>query len=171
MLSDKMLAACNGQINAELYSAYLYVAMGAYLEDVDLAGGANWMRCQAQEELTHAGKFISYVTERDGRVILEAIEKPPVEWDSLQAVFAAVYEHEQKVSALINGLVTLAREEKDHMTENFLQWFVAEQVEEEASAKEVLRQIKITGGAGGGLLMIDRDLATRTFVLPTTTQA
>jgi len=161
MLSEKMQKAINGQINAELYSAYMYAAMSMYFESVDMSGAAAWMNAQAGEELEHAGKFMHYVNERGGRVVLEAIEKPPVEWDSVLDAFQAALKHEEKVSSLINGLVTLAREENDHMTDNFLQWFVAEQVEEEASAGEVVRKLRLVGDSGGGMFMMDRELGQR----------
>lgn len=161
MLSERMQKAINEQINAELYSSYMYAAMSMYFETVDMSGAGGWMNAQAGEELVHAKKLMDYVNERGGRVVLEAIEKPPVEWDSVLDAFQAVLKHEEKVSSLINGLVTLAREEKDHMTDNFLQWFVAEQVEEEASASEVVRKIKLAGDSGGGMFMIDRELGQR----------
>ena len=166
MLGAKMESALNGQVNAELYSAYLYMAMSMYFEDEDLAGAASWMRVQAQEEMWHAQKFIAYINDLGGRVILDSIEKPPSDWDSILAVFQAVLEHEQKVSSLINGLVALAREEKDYMTDNFLQWFVAEQVEEEASATDVIRKLRLAGDVGGGLLMVDNELGQRVFTPP-----
>ncbi len=166
MLSDRMQKAINDQVNAELYSAYLYSAMGMYFESIDLAGAAVWMKAQAAEEIMHADKFMDYVNERGGRVYLEAIEKPPSEWDSAKAVFEASLEHERKVSALINGLVKLAREEGDYMTENFLQWYVAEQVEEEASVGEVLRKLHLTGDSGRGLYMLDRELGGRAMPAP-----
>lgn len=169
MLSKKLENALNSQINAEIYSSYLYLAISAYFESVDFIGAANWMRCQSQEELVHAGKLFAYVNERSGRVILDTIEKPPSRWDSILAAFEAAYIHEQKVSSLINNLVDLARDEKDHMTDNFLQWFVAEQVEEESSANEVVRKLKLVGKEHGGLFMIDRELALRSFALPVPT--
>ncbi|MEN8209552.1 MAG: ferritin [Candidatus Fermentibacteria bacterium] len=164
MLSNKIQDAINSQINAELYSSYLYLAMAMYFESVDMSGAAKWMNSQAQEELLHADKFMHYVNERGGRVTLEGIEKPPVEWKSVLDAFEAALEHERKVSSLINGLVTLAREENDHMTDNFLQWYVAEQVEEEASAGEVVRKLKLIGDSGGGRFMIDNELGQRVFV-------
>jgi ferritin len=164
MLSDKIQNAINSQINAELYSSYLYVAMAMYFESVDMSGAARWMNSQAQEELVHADKFMNYVNERGGRVLLDAIVKPPAEWESVLDTFKAALEHERKVSSLINGLVTLAREENDHMTDNFLQWYVAEQVEEEASAGEVVRKLKLIGDSGGGRFMIDNELGQRVFV-------
>ncbi len=164
MLSDRIQNAINSQINAELYSSYLYVAMAMYFESVDMSGAARWMNSQAQEELVHADKFMNYVNERGGRVLLGTIEKPPAEWESVLDTFKAALEHERKVSSLINGLVTLAREENDHMTDNFLQWYVAEQVEEEASAGEVVRKLKLIGDSGGGRFMIDNELGQRVFV-------
>lgn len=161
MLTDKMEKAINGQINAELYSAYMYAAMSMYFESVDMSGAAVWMNSQAMEEVEHAKKFMDYVNERGGRVILEAIERPPMEWESIQDAFEAALAHEEKVSSLINDLVQLAREENDYMTDNFLQWFVAEQVEEEASVGEVVRKLKLAGDSGGGIFMIDNELGRR----------
>ena len=164
MLNQKIQDAINHQINAELYSSYLYVAMAMYFESVDMSGAAKWMNSQAQEELVHADKFMHYVNERGGRVTLEAIEKPPVEWKSVLDTFEAALNHERKVSSMINDLVTLARKENDHMSDNFLQWYVAEQVEEEASAGEVVRKLKLIGDSGGGRFMIDNELGQRVFV-------
>lgn len=161
MLSDRIQKAINDQINAELYSSYLYTAMSMYFESVDMGGAAIWMMAQAKEEQVHAEKFMSYVNERGGRVLLQAIEKPPVQWESVLDAFQAALGHEEKVSSMIGNLVTLAREEKDHMTDNFLQWYVAEQVEEEASAAEVVRKLKLIGDSGGGMFMIDRELGQR----------
>jgi ferritin len=169
MIDEKMQDALNNQLNAELYSAYLYLSMSAYFHSVNLGGFANWMRVQAQEELTHAMKFYDYVNERGGRVTLHAVEAPPSEWDSPLAVFEHVYQHEQKVTGMINKLVDLAVEARDHATNNFLQWFVSEQVEEEASADEVVQRLKLVGDDPSGLFMIDRELAQRTFVAPAAT--
>jgi len=129
-----------------------------------MSGAAKWMNAQAQEELAHADKFMHYVNERGGRVLLDGIEKPPSEWKSILDAFKTALAHERKVSALINDLVTLAREEKDHMPDNFLQWYVAEQVEEEVSAGEVVRKLKLIGDSGGGRFMIDNELGQRVFV-------
>jgi ferritin len=168
MLGKKMQDALNGQLNAELYSAYLYASMSAYFESVNLRGFANWMRVQAQEEVVHAYKFYNFVNERGGRVLLRAIEGPPTAWDSPFAAFEAAYGHEQKVTGLINGLVDLAVSEKDYATNNFLQWFVTEQVEEEASANEVVQKLKLVGEVTGGLFMLDREMALRVFTPPAT---
>ena len=166
MLNNKMQEALNSQINAEIYSSYLYLSMSAYFESINLSGFASWMRAQAQEEMVHAMKFYDYVNERGGRVILGPIEAPPSEWESAVSVFDATYQHEQKVTGLINDLVDLAIEEKDHATNNLLQWFVSEQVEEEASASGVLNKAKLTGDAPGGLFMLDQELGARVFTMP-----
>jgi ferritin len=161
-----MQDALNGQCNAELYSSYLYLSMSGYFQNINLGGFATWMRVQAQEELVHAVKFYDFVHERGGRVLLRPIEGPPTEWDSPLAAFEAAYAHEQKVTGLINDLVELALEERDHATNIFLQWFVTEQVEEEDSANEVVQKIKLMGDARGGLFMLDRELGQRTFTPP-----
>jgi ferritin len=161
MLSEKMGNALNGQLNAELYSGYMYLSMHAYFKSINLEGFANWMYYQAQEELTHAMKFYDYIISRGGLVKLTQVESPPTEWDSPLAVFEATLAHEQKVTGLINDLVELALEERDHATNIFLQWFVTEQVEEEESVGGVLEQLKLMGEAKGGLFMIDRELAKR----------
>ncbi|WP_448384178.1 ferritin [Desulfosoma sp.] len=166
MLSEKMAKALNDQINAELYSSYLYFAMAAYCRDVGLNGCARWMEAQALEELSHAVKFYHFVAERGGRVVLSAIEAPPTTWASPLAVFEDVAKHENKVTGLIHHLVDVAIAEKDHATNNFLQWFVAEQVEEEASVGEIVQQMKLMGEAQGGLFMLDRELGQRVFTLP-----
>ena len=168
-MDEKMQEALNKQLNAEVYSAYLYLSMSAYFQSVNLSGFANWMRVQWQEELAHGLKFYDYVNERGGRVVLQAVEAPPSEWDSPLAVFGHVYEHEQKVTGMINKLVDLAVEARDHATNNFLQWFVSEQVEEEASADEVVQKLKLVGDDASGLFMIDRELAQRAFVASATT--
>lgn len=166
MLSKQIQDAINEQINAELYSAYIYASMSAYFQSVNLPGFANWMRVQTQEEVMHAFKFYAYVNERGGRVVLQAIDAPPQEWDSPLAAFEAVYVHEQKVTGLINDLVDLAVKESDHATTNFLQWFVSEQVEEEAGADEVVQKLKLVGDAPGGLFMLDREMGQRIFTPP-----
>ena len=170
MLKDKMVESLNSQMNAELYSAYLYLSMEAYFESNDLSGFANWMRVQAQEEMTHAMKFYDYLVQRGARVTLTEIKSPPTEWDSPVATFEHVYEHEQMVTTLINQLVDLAISLSDHATNNFLQWYVAEQVEEEESSSGVLQKVKLAGDSPSGLLMLDQELAQRIFTPPTTTK-
>jgi len=166
MIDQRMQEALNKQVNAEIYSAYLYLSMSAHFQSVNLAGFANWMRVQAHEELMHALKFYDYVNERGGRIVLQPVEAPPSHWDSPLAVFEHVYQHEQKVTGMINKLVDLAVEIRDHATNNVLQWFVAEQVEEEASADEVVQKLKLVGDDPSALFMIDRELAQRVFVAP-----
>ena len=167
MLSDKLEQALNEQINAELASAYIYYSMSAYCIANDLNGMGSWFKIQAQEELTHAAKFFDYVNDRGGRVKLTGVKAPEVEWKSAQAVFEATLEHERYITGRISSLVKLTREEGDHATENFLQWFVAEQVEEEASGAEILGHLTLIGDKGHGLFMLDRELGQRSFVLPT----
>jgi ferritin len=161
MLSDNMQAALNKQLNAELYSGYLYLSMNAYFKTLNLDGFANWMYYQAQEELTHGMKFYDFINQRGGQVTLDLIEAPPSSWESPLAAFEATLAHEQKVTGLIGDLMEVALSERDHATQIFLQWFVSEQVEEEESVGGVLEQLKLMGAAEGGLFMIDRELARR----------
>jgi len=168
MLQKKMEEALNAQLNAEIYSAYLYTSMAAYFDAINLTGFANWMKIQTQEELFHAQKFYDYINERGGRVTMEAIEKPEIDWDSTLAVFEFTYKHEQKVTSLINDLVELSRTEKDNATYNFLQWFINEQVEEEASVDAVLQNLKLVGDYGPGTFMVDQELGKRVFTPPAT---
>jgi len=153
----------NKQLNAELYSGYLYLAMSAYFENMDLEGLANWMRVQAQEELSHGMKFYNYIVQRGAKVTLSEIEKPKLEWDSPVDVFENVLAHEKVVTGMINDLVDLAIEEGDHATNNFLQWFVAEQVEEEESAGSALNKIKLATKESNGLFSLDADFGTRIY--------
>jgi len=166
MIKENVLNALNYQLNAELYSAYLYLSMESYFESIELTGFGNWMRVQVQEELAHAMKFYDYIVQRGERVILSSIEEPPSQWESPQSAFEHVYKHEQKVTGLINTLVDLAMSESDHATNNFLQWFVAEQVEEEESSGGVLQKIKLSGDSKSGLFMLDSELAQRVFTPP-----
>jgi ferritin len=166
MISKKMEEALNAQVNAEMYSAYLYLSMETYFKSLNLNGFANWMRVQTQEEMTHAMKIYDFINERGGRILLKAIDGPPTKWVSPLAVFEAVLKHEQKVTGLINDLVDLAIKEKDHATNSFLQWFVNEQVEEEASADEAVQQLKMMENAPGGMFMLDRELGQRIFTPP-----
>jgi len=168
MLSQKMQDALNEQINRELFSTYLYLSMSSYAESIGLKGIANWMRVQSQEELFDAMKFYDFVNERGGRVVLQEIAKPEHEWASVEELFQGVRNHENFITKSINELVDLAIEERDHATNSFLKWFVDEQVEEEASADEVLNKIKLTGGQGNALFMIDMELSKRVFVPPVT---
>ncbi|RKX29973.1 MAG: ferritin [Candidatus Zixiibacteriota bacterium] len=170
MISKKIQDAFNDQVAAEFYSAYLYLSMASYLESIDLPGFANWMRIQYQEEVSHGMKLFDYVIERDGRAIVKAFDAPPSEWDSILNVFEASYVHEQKVTGLINDLMDIAIEEKDHASQIFLQWFVNEQVEEEASVKAIVQQLKLLGDSKGGLFQIDRELGRRVFTPPASSE-
>ena len=162
MLSKKMEKALNEQINAELYSAYLYLAMSAWFESQNLPGFAAWMRIQHREETGHGMKLFKFVTERRGRVALKAIEEPAKEWKSPLAAFEAAFEHEQYITGRIGDLVNLAVEEKDHAANAFLQWFVNEQVEEEASVDAIVQKLKMAEKSPGALLMLDHELGKRT---------
>jgi ferritin len=164
MLNKKIEEELNKQINAEIWSAYLYLSMSAYFEDKNLPGFANWMKVQYQEESTHAMKIFDYVNERGGRVLLQPIEGVKTEWQDTVEVFEETLKHEQYVTGLINNLVNIAIEEKDHATNNMLQWFVSEQVEEEAAADEILQQLKMLQGKKEGVFMLDRELKQRTFI-------
>jgi len=166
MLKKNIEQAINKQINAELWSGYLYLSMSTYFHSINLDGFATWMRVQAQEELAHAMRFYDHVVERGGRVKLTSIEAVPTEWKSPLHAFEETYAHEQKVTGLINNIMKQAVDEKDYATMNMLQWFIDEQVEEEASADEILQKLKLIGNEGSGLFMIDRELAQRVFTPP-----
>jgi ferritin len=165
-INDKLQKALNAQINAEVFSSYLYLSMSAWFEAQDLPGFANWMRIQAKEEDFHVQKMFDYVIERGGRVILEAVDKPQSDWDSAIEVFEQAYAHEQSITARIHDLVELANEEKDRATQSFLQWYVDEQVEEEASADQVVKSLRLGAGQPVAMLMLDREMAARVFTPP-----
>ncbi len=167
MISEKMNEAFNKQIKDEMYSSNLYLSMVAYFEEIGLKGFANWMRVQVQEETAHAMGLFDYLLSRDGRVIIDAIEKPAHEWSSALDCFEAVYKHEQLVTSLINGLIDVAEQEKDRAAVSFLQWYLKEQVEEEANCSEICAKLRLIGDDKHALLLIDSELSTRTFVAPT----
>ena len=166
MIDKKIEAAINDQINWELYSSYLYFSMAAYCDSVNLKGFSSWMRTQAMEEMTHVKRFYDFLTARGGRVILSDIKAPPTKWDNPHAVFKDTLEHEQHVTKRINDLMNLAHDLRDHASISFLQWFIDEQVEEEESVDEVLQSLKLNENNPGGLFIIDKELAQRTFVTP-----
>ena len=170
MLSKRIEKELNDQINAEYWSAYFYFSMAAYFENMNLPGFANWMKVQYQEEISHVIKFFDYVNERGGRVLLKPIDAVKTEWEDEIEVFEDTLKHEQKVTGLINNLVDIAFEEKDHATHNMLQWYVSEQVEEESNVDEILQQLKMLEGNKHGLLMLDRELKQRVFVDETNQQ-
>ena len=157
----KIAEAFNSQLNAELYSAYLYLSMSASLSSQNLPGFATWMRVQTKEELGHAMKFYDYIIEHSGRVLLKALESPPTDWAGPLAVFEHTCKHERKVTGLINELVNLAKEQGDNASEIFLQWFVSEQVEEEANVGKVLEMVKKAGNSASASQALDRELAKR----------
>lgn len=166
MIKEKVVKAINDQINAEYYSAFLYLSMSAYCEDENLSGFANWMKVQFEEEEFHAMKFFDYVNERGGRVELEAIEKPKINWNNILEVFEDTLAHERLVTDKINNLMDIALAESDHATVSFLRWYVDEQVEEESNVESILNQLKRINGEGNGVLMLDRELAARVFTPP-----
>ncbi|MBP2030499.1 ferritin [Methanohalophilus levihalophilus] len=168
MLSEKMTEALNGQINKEIYSAYLYMAMSAHSTYTGLDGFANWFMVQYQEEMTHAMRIYNYLKDQGARIELQAIEQPPVEFGTPLDMFEKTLAHEQFVTKSINDLVTLANEEKDYATSIFLQWFITEQIEEESNDNEIIGKLKLAGEDGNGLFMIDKELGTRVFVPPAT---
>lgn len=170
MISKKLQNALNKQINAELYSSYLYFSMSAYFDDLNLKGMAHWMKIQAQEEMMHVLKFYDFLNDRGGRVLLEAIDKPATEWKSPLNAFEDAYKHEQKVTKLINDLVDLAIVEKDHAACSFLNWFVDEQVEEEANADQIVKNLKLVGDHPQGLFMLDKELGARPAPTMTTAE-
>lgn len=164
MLSEKLVDAINDQIQYEYHSAFVYKAMQAYFEDEDLPGMANWMDVQFQEEMSHAEKMFQFVCESGSRVEMKAMEAPRNEYSSPLDAFEASLEHEQSVTARINALMDLAQEERNHAAQIFLQWFVTEQVEEEASVSHIIAKLKRVKQDGRGLMMIDQELAKRTFI-------
>ena len=158
MLGKTIQDAMNEQIKNEFYSAYQYLSMAAYCESVNLPGFAHWMRAQSREELEHAMKFYDFILDRNGRVVLQAIDQPVVEFGSPLEVFEQVLEHEQKVTAMINELYGLAVRENDYASQTFLQWFVTEQVEEEKNAGDVVETLKMVGDTSEALFLLDREL-------------
>lgn len=167
MINKKLEDQINYQINRELYSEYLYMSMAAYLEDQGLSGMAHFMEVQAQEEHFHAIKFYHYLNERGGRAVFNAIEQPPVEFDSPMAVFEESLKHEMLVTSLINKLMDMAIEIRDHAAKSFLNWYVDEQVEEEDSFQTIINKLTLVKGKGDGLLMLDKELSVRVFTPPT----
>jgi ferritin len=161
MLTEAMQKAINKQINDELFSAYLYLSMAAYFEANSLPGFASWMRMQSQEEVEHAMKFFDFINERGGRVELQAIDRPTVEFESPRAVFQETYAHEQKVTALIHNLYEVALKENDYAAQVMLHWFIEEQVEEEANASQIVDTLERIGDKEQALIMLDRELGQR----------
>ena len=154
----------NKQINAEFWSAYLYLSMSSYLAQKGLTGFANWMRVQYQEEVSHALKIFDYVIARGGNVKLEPIAAVETDWKGIKEIFDSTYEHECKVTDMIHNCYETALKERDHATANMLQWFIDEQAEEEESALEIIDKLKMVGDNGAALYMMDKELGARIFV-------
>lgn len=161
MLKESIQNELNSQLTREMYSSNLYLAMAGYYQSINLRGFAHWMRLQAQEETTHAMKFFDYILDRGGTVKIDAISAPPFSWDSPLLAMEAALKHEKSVTQHINELADLSIKEGDHATHIFLQWFVTEQVEEEANVNEIVDKLKLIGDWKGGLLMIDNELGKR----------
>jgi len=166
MMNPRVEKLVNEQVNKELYSAYLYQAMAAYFAAKNLSGMAHWMNAQVQEEVIHAFKFYNHLLERGGRVVLAAIEKPPVEWESPLAAFEAALEHERFISDSIYKIYDAVVETKDHATRPLLDWFVNEQIEEEDTAGDNVEKLKLVQGHGQGLLMLDKEMGARVIPAP-----
>lgn len=167
MLNKKMAQALNGQINKEMYSAYLYMSMSAYSANIGLKGFANWFMVQYHEEMFHAMKLYEYVQRQGEDVKLETIKAPPSEFLSPLDMFTQTLTHEQYITSSINELMELAISKKDHATQIFLEWYVTEQVEEEENDNDIIAQLKLIGDNAHALLMLDRELAARATTIPT----
>lgn len=163
MITKKIEQLLNDQMNFEILSAYVYRAMGAYCDVRDLSGFSNWFKVQAQEEEMHSEKIYNYILDRGGEPVYKGFGDPGHNWEGLIKVFEDALAHEKIVTERFNNIMTEAVAENDHATRSFLNWFIDEQVEEEATAQSVVNQIKIVGETGPGLLMMDREMATRTF--------
>ncbi len=164
MISKRMAQALNKQLNNELYSAYLYLSMSSYSKYIGLKGVANWFMVQNKEEMAHFMRFYDYVNSQGEYVILSAIAAPPSEFGSILSMFEQTLKHEQFITKSINDWMELAVKEKDHATQIFLQWFITEQIEEEANGYDIIAKLKLAGESGPGLLMIDGELGSRIFV-------
>lgn len=163
MLSPKVEEALNAQINAEMWSAYLYLSMAAYCHNIGKSGMGHWFEVQFKEEQDHAQKLYNYIVQRGGRVTLKAIDAVPTKWNDIEDVFVNTLKHEQKVTSLINELMALTTAEHDFATQSMLKWFIDEQVEEEDNAQTILEHIRMIDGNGYGLYMLDKELGARTY--------
>lgn len=166
MISEKMQTALNNQINKEFHSAYLYLSMEAYLAEMNFKGFANWLRVQAKEEIAHGMAIYDYIIKRDGKVVLETLEKPPVDFNSLKEVFEAIVAHEKEVTKLIYDLSDLAHEENDKASASFLKWYIDEQVEEESNTIEACKKMRLTNYEPAALLILDNEFSKREFIEP-----
>ena len=161
MLSQSLQDALNEQIKNEFYSAHVYLSMSSWFEDKGLPGFAKWMRIQYSEELAHGLKIFDFINDRDGKALVYGFDAPPSDWKSPLDVFENSYEHEQKVTAMINNLYKMAQQEPDYATLVLMQWFISEQVEEEKSAKLIVDQLKMAGDSASAILILDRELGAR----------
>lgn len=161
ILSKKMEELLNKQMNSEFYSSHLYLAMAAWFESQNLTGFAKWMEVQAEEERTHAMKFYNYIKERRGKIKISQIPELKSEYKNTLELFQEAFNHEENVTKQINGIIEAAYEEKDYASVEFLNWFIKEQVEEEASIDSILQQLKMIGESKGSLFYIDRHMAKR----------
>ncbi|RLF37656.1 MAG: ferritin [Thermoplasmata archaeon] len=166
MLSKTMEDALNEQLNKEMYSAYLYMAMSAHSTHIGLPGFANWFMVQYKEEMDHAMKIYRYINDQGGKVKLAAIDEPPSEFEDAMDMFQKTLKHEQFITKSIHELMDLAIQERDHATQIFLQWFVTEQIEEEGNDNEIIAKLELAGKEGNGLFMIDKELAARVYTPP-----
>ena len=166
MISEKMELAFNTQINREFFSSYLYLSMSAYMQEIGLPGFSNWLRVQAQEETFHASAMFDYVLQRGGKIKLQSIDTPKHEWNNVLEVFEETLAHEEQVSLWINELAEVADETKDRASAKFIQWFIAEQVEEEATANDIVSKLKLINLNGDALFAMDKELAARVFTPP-----
>ncbi len=163
MISKRLEEAINAQINAEMWSAYLYLSMSSYCYNAGYTGMANWFAIQFKEEQDHAQIFINYLQSRGGRVLLRAIDAVDTEWASPLAAFEHTLQHEEKVTSLINNLMAIAVEEKDFASQSRLQWFIDEQVEEEENATDIIQKLRMLNGNGYGMYQLDQELAARVY--------
>ncbi len=161
MISKKLEEAINDQINFEFYSSYIYLAMSAWFKDQNYNGFARWMEIQAREETFHAMKFFNFIFDRGGKVELKAIKQPHGEWKQPLDAFKHAFEHEQTVTSRISNLMDLALQERDHVAAALLQWFITEQIEEEASVRNIVDQMKMMGESKDSIFMLDRELNAR----------
>jgi ferritin len=166
MINENVSKILNEQVNKEFYSAYLYLSMSAYFSNIGLLGFANWMRVQAQEEQAHAMFIYDFLINRGEKVVLTAIDNPPYNWKNPLDVMENVLEHEVYVTGLINNIVNIAEEAKDRATISYMNWFVDEQVEEEASSQDIISKLKLIGDDKSALYLLDKDLSIRIFNMP-----
>jgi ferritin len=166
MINENVEKAINTQINAELYSEYLYLSMSAYFKSINLNGCASWMNIQAQEERAHAMGMFDYVIRRGGKIVLEAIEKPQTSWKDALDVFKSALKHEELVTSKINALANVAQENSDRATSLFLNWYITEQVEEEENFADIIAQVEMVHDNPAAMFALDKELGARQFVAP-----